>query len=400
MSARVVVRIGLAAALISAIVATVGDQRDRAAAATQTAIVRGTKPVGISYGDTLPFLSPAVLNHTLDDAVALGVRWVRADLAWDDIQPSGATDWEWSNFDRVVAATTARSLHVLPILAYTPVWARPRGSSSDKAAPVNPNQFSAFARAATQRYSSLGVHSWEIWNEPNVVSFWQPAPNPGAYVTLVQVTAAAIRSVDSQARVISGGLAPTATSGGDISQLDFLTAFCAHGGLQYVDAVGYHPYSYPVPPGYNAPWNAWAQIATTTRSFKSVLASYGAPGKKIWLTEYGAPTNGPGVGATLTNYKLDQSPDHVDEALQAEIATDSVALAAASSIIGPLFWYSYQDLGTDPSNAENFYGLRRFDGSAKPAYGALQTAIAVARTSATGSPQRLAEDVAVLRATR
>ena len=82
------------------------------------------------------------------------------------------------------------------------------------------------------------------------------------------------------------------------------------------------------------------------------------------------------------------------------MATDSVALAAASSIIGPLFWYSYQDLGTDPSNAENFYGLRRFDGSAKPAYGALQTAIAVARTSATGSPQRLAEDVAVLRATR
>jgi polysaccharide biosynthesis protein PslG len=387
MSVRVIIRIGVALCLFSSMVGTaVGDQRDRAAAATQAALIQGKKPMGISYGDTLPFLSPAVLNHTLDDAVALGVRWVRADLAWDDIQTNGPSDWQWSNFDRVVAAAAARKLHVLPILAYTPAWARPPGSSSDKAAPASPNQFAAFARAAAHRYASLGVHSWEIWNEPNVVTFWQPAPDPAAYVALVQLAAAAIRSVDADARVISGGLAPTATSGGDISQLDFLTAFCARGGLQYVDAVGYHPYSFPVPPGYDAPWNAWAQIATTTPSFKSVLASYGASGKKIWLTEYGAPTNGPGVGATVANYQLNQSPDHVDEALQAEMATDSVALATSTAVVGGLFWYSYQDLGTDPSTPENFYGLRRFDGSEKPAYGAFQAAIASAQTSPTASP--------------
>jgi hypothetical protein len=70
------------------------------------------------------------------------------------------------------------------------------------------------------------------------------------------------------------------------------------------------------------------------------------------------------------------------------MATDSVTLAAASSIIGGLFWYSYQDLGTDPSTPENFYGLRRFDGSPKPAYAAFQTAIALAQTSRTASPHR------------
>jgi hypothetical protein len=109
-----------------------------------------------------------------------------------------------------------------------------------------------------------------------------------------------------------------------------------------------------------------------------VLASCGASDKKIWLTEYGAPTNGPGAGATVTNYNLNASPDHVDEALQAQMATDSVALATASPVVGALFWYSYQDLGTDPSTTENFYGLRRFDGSPKPAYSAFQTAIAQA----------------------
>jgi hypothetical protein len=149
-----------------------------------------------------------------------------------------------------------------------------------------------------------------------------------------------------------------------------------------VDAIGYHPYSFPVPPGYAAPWNAWAQIASTTRSFQSVLASYGASDKSIWLTEYGAPTDGPGAGATSTTYNLNASPDHVDEALQAQMATDSVSLAEASPIIGALFWYSYQDLGTDPSTTENFYGLRRFDASPKPAYGALQAAVAQAEADA------------------
>jgi hypothetical protein len=377
MRVRVVVAIGVGVGLLAGVVAAgVGGRHSRAVAAPATATIRGTKPIGISYGDTLPFLSPATLNRTLDDAVALGARWLRADLAWDDIQPDGPTDWQWSNFDRVVAAATVRNLSVLPIVSYTPAWARPPGSGSDKAAPVDPGQFAAFAHAAAQRYAPLGVHTWEIWNEPNIVTFWQPAPNPAAYVTLVRLTAAAIRSVDAQATVVSGGLAPAPTSGGDISQLDFLAAFCAQGGVNSVDAIGYHPYSFPVPPGYDAPWNAWAQIAATAPSLQSVLASCGASDKKIWLTEYGAPTDGPGAGATVTNYNLNASPDHVDEALQAQMATDSVALATASPLVGALFWYSYQDLGTDPSTTENFYGLRRFDGSPKPAYSAFQNAVA------------------------
>jgi hypothetical protein len=377
---RVVIDIGVASGLVAAVtIAGVGGGASRAAVAPATMATRQVKPIGISYGDSLPFLSSVALNRTLDDAVTLGARWVRADLAWDDIQPSGPTTWRWSKFDRVVAAATARNLTLLPILAYTPAWARPPGSHSDKAGPAAPQQFAAFAKAAVERYAPRGVHSWEIWNEPNIVDFWQPAPNPAAYVTLTRLTSAAIRSADGSATVVSGGLAPAPTSDGYMSQLDFLRAFCALGGLDSVDAIGYHPYSYPVPPGYVAPWNAWAQIATTSPSFETVLASYGASGKSVWLTEYGAPTNGPGAGATSSNYNLNGSPDHVDEALQAQMVTDSVALAAASPVVGGLFWYSYQDLGTDRSTTENFYGLRRYDGSPKPAYRAFRTAIAQAQ---------------------
>jgi hypothetical protein len=189
--------------------------------------------------------------------------------------------------------------------------------------------------------------------------------------------------------VISGGLAPSTTSAaasatsaagrsGDIGQLEFLRAFGEAGGLRYVDAVGYHPYSYPVPPQHEADWNAWSQLASTPTSFATVLRSLGFPRMKIWITEYGAPTDGPGLVATTSTYHLDQhrSPDHVTEALQAVMATESVRLAQQSPLVGALFWYTQTDAGTDAADRENFFGLRRSDGSPKPAYQALQKAIA------------------------
>jgi len=336
--------------------------------------------LGLSYGDTLPGLSLKALDSELNDATRIGVGWIRLDLAWDDIQPTSPSSFNWAAFDRVVTEANARHLSLLPILSYTPGWARVSGCATDKCAPANPSAFAAFASAAAGRYAPLGVHTWEIWNEPNITVFWQPAPNPGQYVTLLKATAAAIRAIDPAATLVSGGLSPSATSGGNISPIDYLTAFCQLGGQQVVNAIGFHPYSYPVPPGYQADWNAWQQIANTPTNLAGVLAAHGAAGKQIWLTEYGAPTNGPGVGATSTNLELSRMPDHVDEALQATMATDSVALARTSAVTGALFWYSYQDQGTDPGNTEDFYGLRRFDGTPKPAYAALQSAIRAAVT--------------------
>lgn len=331
--------------------------------------------VGLSYGDTLPNESDAELAATLDDAVAVGVSWVRVDLGWDRIQPVSAAAYDWSSFDRTVFAARARGLSVLPILTYTPPWARPTGCTTPKCAPADPARFATFAGVAATRYAPLGVHTWEVWNEPNVVQFWEPAPSAAQYVALLSLTARAVRQADPVATIISGGLAPAATGGGSISQIEFLTAFCQLGGAALVEAVGYHPYSYPVLPGHRAPWNAWTQLGATSPSFQSVLASHGAPGKPIWITEYGAPTGGPGAVGTTNDLNLANHPDHVDEELQAQMATYSVMLAQRAGTIGALFWYSYRDLGTDPSTVENFFGLRRRDGTAKPAWSALRQAV-------------------------
>ncbi len=335
--------------------------------------------LGMSFAGGLQ-LSAEAVNHALDDALAVGVGWIRLDLPWDAIQPASPNSFDWSAFDAIVAAVNQRHMAMLPVLQYTPIWARAPGcGASDHCRPADPDRFAAFAAAAARRYAPLGVHDWEIWNEPNTSGAWKPKPDPAGYAALTRAASQAINAADASAIVISGGLAPSATVAGDLSQLDFLTGFAQAGGLSAVDAVGYHPYSYPAPPGYYADWSGWSQISDAPRNMKATLASLGFPDMKIWATEYGAPTNGPGAGATPTNYQIGHNPDHVDEALQAQMATQSVQLAKKSPVIAALFWYTETDAGNSTSDRENFFGLRRSDGSEKPAYATLAQAIAAAR---------------------
>jgi hypothetical protein len=97
----------------------------------------------------------------------------------------------------------------------------------------------------------------------------------------------------------------------------------------------------------------------------------------LWITEYGAPTGGPGPVWDGTPESLYRGPDHVTEAQQAQIAADSVATAASDIGVAALFWYTDRDLANRPQNdIEAHYGLRRVDGSPKPAYGAFRDAVA------------------------
>ena len=330
---------------------------------------------GISYGDRLIWMSDDELGSALDTATYVGATLVRADLSWEDIQPTGPDGYSWFLFDRVVAAAKARGLTVLPVLAYTPAWARPDGCASDRCGPRDLAAFAAFARAAAERYMPRGVHTWEIWNEPNTSEFWGPAADPHAYTALLTATSKALRDVDPRAFVVLGGLAPASTGAGDVEQTEFLAQVSRLGGNRVVDAVGYHPYTYPLLPSSETGWGtAWEKIDQTPVSLRSVLAEFGTPDLPVWITEVGAPTGGPGEAADGSSEATGPTT-HVTEALQARIAADAVHAAAAEPSIRTLIWYSDRDQVSAAPTSEDFYGLYRTDGSAKPALCALHEAI-------------------------
>ncbi|HSX42655.1 MAG TPA: cellulase family glycosylhydrolase [Candidatus Saccharimonadales bacterium] len=339
-----------------------------------TPAVIPAKAYGIAAGSSLTALSGSDLDSRLRDMAALGVKWVRYDFDWSLIQPKNAQDYQWSSYDNLVAASNKYHLQVLGILDYTPGWARKGGCGSSQCPPANAGQFGTFAAAVANRYKGQGVHAWEIWNEPNNQQFWQPGSDPAAYAALLKNAFPAIKTVDKDAYVLTAGLSPQATTGSAYSPLDFLTAVYAQGGKAYFDGVADHPYTFPLSPNSSED-HAWNQMARTTNSLRQIMVVNGDSQKKIWITEFGAPTGGPGALSTVDNPNLDAHPYKVDDGLQAKILSDAVTLYRGYDWVGPFFVYTFKDPGTDQSTNENFFGLTRADGSHKPAYDVYKAAI-------------------------
>ncbi|MCQ4045320.1 cellulase family glycosylhydrolase [Streptantibioticus rubrisoli] len=295
---------------------TTSGSKPTAAAVQLTAKSTAAKaplPIGIAYGDTLTWDNQQQITKALNIATTVGATWIRADLSWYDIQPDRANSYDWQRFDHVVAAARAHHLTVLPVIAYTPPWARTAGCTVPTCAPADPTTFAAFAAAAAKRYAPQGIHTWEVWNEENL-GFWKPAPNPSAYATLLRQTSAALHAADPTARVVLGGLAATNTGPGRISPTDFLSAVAKTGALRAVNAVGYHPYTYPYLASTHSAWGtSWEKIDRSRVSLHSVLVGNGFPHLPIWVTEFGAPTGGPGTASDGSPKTITPSTTHVTE---------------------------------------------------------------------------------------
>jgi hypothetical protein len=336
---------------------TAGAKPASASGASGT-VIKSDSGFGIAAGSSLTSLSSADLNREFSDINALGVGWVRFDLEWSQAEPRPGA-YNWGPYDRVAQAAAAHGLQTLMIIDYTPSWAR-RGdcAGSDKCAPADPNAYGNFAAAAAAHFGPMGVSHWEIWNEPNNAEFFKPAANPSLYVALLKSANSSIKRIQPGATVVTGGTAPAGNEDGNMAPPDFVAGIYNAGGAGNFDAVAHHPYVFPYSPTTPNPYNAWGQ----SLSIHNIMAAHGDGAKKVWLTEFGAPTGG--------------GSNHVTEALQASQATSAVNIVRGYPWAGPLFWYSYRDAGTSDDTVENFFGLVRNDWSHKSAYEALRNAIA------------------------
>jgi polysaccharide biosynthesis protein PslG len=275
---------------------------------------------------------------------------------WSWVQYGGPSSFDWSEIDQEVRSIVAAKMSPDLIIDDTPQWARAGDSIVDWTQPASASAFATFAGEVAARYGPMGVSTYEIWNEPNIQMFWEPAPNPSLYSAMLVDSYSAIKTVQSDATVISGGLSPATTDGTDYSPVDFLTQMYANGAAGSFDALGAHAYSYPTLPDSYEAWSGWSGLGQTSPSLRSVMAANGDEGKQIWITEVGAPSAGPngvGVGA------------------QAEEVTQAVQNAESTPWIGALFVYTYQDTTSNP----DYFGLVNADGRPKPAWAALASAV-------------------------
>jgi hypothetical protein len=315
---------------------------------------------GLGFGMSVPLLvedTPSEQMATLVKMKSIGLTWVRVEANWSQIQPDDPTTFDWSPLDQEVQAIVAAGMKADLVIDDTPAWAQAPGADANWGEPASATAYATYAGEVAARYGPMGVKAYEIWNEPNNQEFWYPAPNPTLYTAMLKDAYVAIKAAEPDATVISGGLAPEANNGSDIAPITFLQEMYADGAQGSFDALGDHAYSYPALPDTYESWSGWSQMDQTSPSLRSVMVANGDGNKQIWITEIGAASAGPnGVGT----------------AAQAAEVTQAVAGAKASSWIGAMFFYSYEDAATDP----DYYGLLNADGSAKPAWTALATALA------------------------
>ncbi len=292
---------------------------------------------------------------------SIGINSIRLDANWNWVQHAGPTSYHWAQMDREMRSVKKAKMTAVLVIDGCPPWAALRGTHGNpKAQPASAWQFAGWARNIAKRYVPMGAHIFEIWNEPNDSKYWQPRANPAFYAKMLVDAYRAIKRVDKSATVLIGGLAPGTTHGGSYSAIAFLQAIYAHGAKGHFDALSTHPYTFPVLPGTYEYWSAWSQMDQTIPSLRSVMRRHGDGKKQIWITEFGAPSNGPrGVG---------------NEGQAAELA-QAIRIAKRTRWIAAIFIYAWQDLGNKTWTNADWYGLLDFRGRPKPAYAAVAKSI-------------------------
>jgi hypothetical protein len=315
----------------------------------------GAGVFGIAAGGGIQVESRQDMSSDVSAYREVGAHWLRIDINWSSIQAAGPSSFAWGATDRVVRKARRCGMHVLGGIYYTPEWARPAGTPPTWA--PSPDAYGRFAYAAATHYRGRGVSAFEIWNEPNISSSFSPSASPAAYTAMLKAADVAIKQANPRATVVTGGLSPSPSTGGDVSPTAFLRGIYANGGGGFFDDVGVHPYCSPAYPGAREVWSAWYQIYGTRPSLRSIMVRHHDRGKKVWATEFGAPTWGP-------------PGTFVDFPTQSAMVTRAYQLWSSYGWAGPLFVYSGRDQGNDATSNQDWYGLLNYDYTPKPAFNA------------------------------
>src|SRR4051794_25255168 len=230
---------------------------------------------------------PGTLEQRLDRLDALGVKLVRLNVMWSEVEAQKGRD-DWKGYDPVVNGLRARGIETVLTLYTTPGWAN--GGRPTNYAPTSGATFAAFARRTALHYP--WVKRWLIWNEPNQRRWLQPT-DPAVYTrVLLNPAYAAIHKARPGALVGGGVTAPRASTGG-VSPVAWINGMAAAGAK--LDAYAHNPYSLnrtETPATGGCDHCDTLTMATVERLVSLVGTAFG-PGKRVWLTEFGYQTNPP-----------------------------------------------------------------------------------------------------------
>lgn len=333
--------------------------------------------VNVSFGYGIQADPRGDIGVNIGRIKTMGFSWAKFQMSWKDVE-SNPGNYNWGPWDHLIDAFHANGIQILLSIPKSPDWARPVDDDrSVEGPPQDLNLYAAFVAHVAGRYQGR-VQAIEVWNEQNL---WYEAGGMGRisaanYVQLLQLSYIAIKAVNPEMIVVSGGLTPAGNVGeAAIDDIDYLRQMYALGAQGFFDALGAHP------SGYNCPARAdWRVVADSTavnfrgtfdnrhhswcfrgtmEGYREVMVANGDGHKKIIPTEFGwAADNKPKPG-----YEYAQDNTYEE---QAQWIVEAFQQGKEWGWVGPMFLWNLDYNVTAPGTELASFGIVN-----RPAYEAL-----------------------------
>ncbi|HEY7150802.1 MAG TPA: glycosyl hydrolase [Solirubrobacterales bacterium] len=317
-------------------------------------------------------------GRDLKGMASKGVHTNRFELGWKSVVPRQGA-YNWSPSDRFIGALARRGIRAVPFVWGTPRWVakNPGQPPIDSAAHVR--SWKNFLKVAVDRYgpggsywshgyrqrygagaTPLPIHSWQVWNEPNLKKFFNPEGSDSQtvhqYARLLRISHDAIKSRDQSAQIVLAGN-PGYPPDGGLKAWVFLDRLYKQPGIKdEFDVAALHPYA-------STAWDFGQEV----RRVHAVMQSHGDGATPLWLTEFGWGSAPP------DRFGINQGP-----AGQARLLHGAFELALRNRStwnVQRLYWFLWRD----PAPTSRFAhrcsfcgsaGLLRHDRKAKAAFNA------------------------------
>jgi hypothetical protein len=300
---------------------------------------------------------PTVEDETLAGIADLGVGQARYAPVWAEVEPfppdAGNHLYLLDDVDARVAALARAGLRFYPVLAYGNRWATGDSESGWMKPPLRRHvgDFAAYGAAIVARYGTRGdfwsehpelpflpAQTVEVWNEPNLSSFWGDGkPNPARYGRMFLATARAIRAVNPETKLVFGSLSP-GLGRRDVRAIPYLRAVLERVPkvTPFVTHVGFHPYG-----------RHFTEAARRLRRIRGFLDHHHLRRAAIEISEDGMTTS--------------------NDAARAEYLAMMVSgLPHSGCRISHYSIHTWQTPESDPAEDEDWYGIANADGALKP----------------------------------
>lgn len=203
------------------------------------------------------------LKETLAAAELAGARYIRSDFYCYRLKTKDG-GWDFSTYDGVVDKLEQQGVTLLPIIY--------NNAPATTVPPSNLESWKEYVATIVRHYGKR-LPVVEIWNEPNLDSFYKGA-DPVSYAATLRAAYQAIKEVDSDICVAYGGLAGVPIS--------WIRKTFEAGVTNCFDIMNVHPYSHPAQPE--------GALDVRIEQLQELMAEFGIADRPIWLTEVGWPT--------------------------------------------------------------------------------------------------------------